>query len=347
MTGLFSPLMLRGLTLRNRVVMAPMCMYSAGEDGRATDWHRAHYGARATGGVGLILTEATAVEARGRISPADLGLWDDAQVEPLAQLVRLCQAQGAAVGVQLAHAGRKAWSAGQGRGPETPVGPSALPFADDWAVPHALTEAEITDVVDAFVAAARRALAAGCDTVELHAAHGYLLHQFLSPLSNRRQDAYGGALENRGRLLLRVAEAVRAVWPDDKPLLVRVSATDWVEGGLTVDEQVQVARWLAARGVDAVDCSAGGITPAGPTQVGPGYQVPLAAQIRREAGVPTVAVGLITAPEQATQIVRTGQADLVALGRELLRHPHWVLDAAHALGHDIDWPHPYRRARPD
>jgi len=346
-TGLFSPLTLRGLTLRNRVVMAPMCMYSAGQDGSATDWHRAHYGARATGGVGLILVEATAVEVRGRISPADLGLWDDAQVEPLAQLVRLCQAQGAAVGVQLAHAGRKAWSAQRGVGPATPVGPSALPFADDWAVPHALTEAEITDIVDAFVAAARRALAAGCDTVELHAAHGYLLHQFLSPLSNRRQDAYGGALENRGRLLLRVAEAVRAVWPQQAPLLVRLSATDWAEGGLTVDEQVQVARWLKARGVDAVDCSAGGIRPARPAQVGPGYQVPLAAQIRQEAGVPTVAVGLITAPAQAEQIVRTGQADLVALGRELLRHPHWALDAAHTLGQEIDWPKPYRRARPE
>ena len=345
MTQLFSPLELRGLTLRNRIVMSPMCMYSAGEDGQATDWHLAHYVARAVGGVGLVLTEATAVEARGRISPADLGLWEDAQVAPLARIVRLCQEQGAAVGVQLAHAGRKAWSAERGVGPALPVAPSAVPQDADWVVPHALTLDEVGEVVTAFVAAARRAEAAGCDVIEIHAAHGYLLHEFLSPLSNRRGDGFGGPLENRARLLLEVVETVRAVWPARKPLLVRLSATDWVEGGLTVADQAQVARWLWERGVDLVDCSSGGITPSGPPGVGPGYQVPFAAQIRREAEVGTIAVGLITTPEQAEEILREGQADLVALGRELLRHPYWPLDAAGALGQEIDWPRQYRRAK--
>lgn len=346
MTPLFSSLELRGLTLRNRIVMSPMCMYSAGEDGRATDWHLAHYVARAVGGVGLILTEATAVEARGRISPADLGLWDDAQVAPLARIVRLCQEQGAAVGVQLAHAGRKAWSAERGVGPALPVAPSAVAHDADWVVPHALMVDEIGGIVAAFVAAARRAQAAGCDVIEIHAAHGYLLHEFLSPLSNRRSDDYGGPLENRARMLLEVVEVVRAVWPAHKPMLVRLSATDWVEGGLTVADQAQVARWLWERGVDLVDCSSGGITPSGPPSVGPRYQVPFAEQIRRETEVGTIAVGLITTPEQAEEILREGRADLVALGRELLRHPYWPLDAAGALGQEIDWPRQYRRARP-
>ena len=345
MTQLFSPLELRGLTLRNRIVMSPMCMYSAGEDGRATDWHLAHYVARAVGGVGLILTEATAVEARGRISPADLGLWEDGQVAPLSRIVRLCQEQGAAVGVQLAHAGRKAWSAERGVGPALPVAPSAVAHDSDWVVPHALTLDEVGEIVTAFVAAARRAQAAGCDVVEIHAAHGYLLHAFLSPLSNRRDDDFGGPLENRARLLLEVVETVRAVWPSHKPLLVRLSATDWVEGGLTVADQAQVARWLWERGVDLVDCSSGGITPSGPPVLGPGYQVPFSEQIRREAEVGTIAVGLITTPEQAEEILREGQADLVALGRELLRHPFWPLDAAAALGQEIAWPRQYRRAK--
>jgi 2,4-dienoyl-CoA reductase-like NADH-dependent reductase (Old Yellow Enzyme family) len=320
-------------------------MYSAGEDGLVTDWHLMHYAARAIGGVGLILTSATAVEARGRISQADLGLWDDAQVAPLARLVRLCQEQGAALGVQLAHAGRKAWSAQRGQGPETPIAPSPIPFADDWIVPRALSTTGIADLVAAFVAAAQRARTAGCDAVEIHAAHGYLLHEFLSPLSNRRSDEYGGALQNRSRLPLEVVEAVRAVWPEEKPLLVRVSATDWAAGGLTIEDQVQVARWLKERGVDLVDCSSGGIGPAAPPSVGPGYQVPLAERIRRQAGVGTIAVGLITRPEQADAIVRQGQADLVALGRELLRHPHWPLDAARVLGTEIAWPRQYRRAQ--
>jgi 2,4-dienoyl-CoA reductase-like NADH-dependent reductase (Old Yellow Enzyme family) len=345
MPHLFSPLTLRELSLRNRIMMSPMCMYSAAEDGIPNDWHLAHYVSRANGGVGLIITEATAVEARGRISQADLGLWDDAQIPATARYVRLCQAQGAAVGVQLAHAGRKAWSALRGFGPETPVAPSAVPFSDDWATPHALAESELDPIVNAFGAAAARAQVAGFDAVEIHAAHGYLLHEFLSPASNRRDDAYGGPLENRSRLLLKVVESVRKVWPSSKPLLVRLSATDWFEGGLTVADQVQVAGWLKTRGVDLVDCSSGGNSPVAPPNLVPGYQVPYAEQIRKEARISTAAVGLITAPKHADEIVRLGQADVVALGRELLRHPHWPLDAARALGHDLVWPKQYERGK--
>jgi 2,4-dienoyl-CoA reductase-like NADH-dependent reductase (Old Yellow Enzyme family) len=345
MPGLFTPLTLREVLLRNRIMMSPMCMYSAGEDGLATDWHLAHYVSRANGGVGLIITEATAVEARGRISQADLGLWDDAQIEPVARLVSVCQEQGAKVGVQLAHAGRKAWSALRGFGPVTPVGPSAVPFAADWVTPHALTIDELDQIVNAFAAAAGRVEAAGFDVIEIHAAHGYLLHEFLSPLSNTRDDAYGGSLANRSQLLLRVVDAVREIWPVSKALLVRLSATDWVTGGLTVTDQVQVAHWLKQHLVDLVDCSSGGNLPVVPPDLRPGYQVSFAEQIRREAHINTAAVGLITTPEHADQIVRTGQADLVAMGRELLRHPHWPLDAARVLDHDMEWPRQYVRAK--
>lgn len=344
MSQLFSSFTLRGVTLRNRVAMSPMCMYSAGEDGNATDFHLAHLAARATGGVGLIVTEATAVEARGRISTNDLGLWDDAQVEPLARLVRLCKAQGAAMCTQLAHAGRKAWTSTKGAGPFPSVAPSAIPFDAGWALPHELTLAELDGIVSAYGAAAVRAVRAGFDAIEAHAAHGYFLHQFLSPVSNRRTDGYGGPLENRARMLLRVVDGVRAAVPESMPLLVRLSSTDWIEGGLTIDDQVQVARWLKAHGVDLVDCSSGGITSVLPP-VGPGYQVPFAEKIRREAGIATMCVGLITTPEMAEEIVRNGRADLVALGRELLRSPHWPLHAARALGHDIAWPRQYLRAK--
>lgn len=345
MSQLFSPLTLRGTTLRNRIVMSPMCMYSAGEDGCATDFHLAHLTARATGGVGLILTEAAAVEPRGRISVNDLGLWNDAQIEPLARIVRLCKSQGAAVGTQIAHAGRKAWSPTKGKGPSRAVAPSPIPFDADWETPQELTSADLDQIVAAYQSATRRAVAAGFDVLELHGAHGYFLHQFLSPLSNRRTDAYGGSLENRARLPLRVVEAVRATMPDAQPLLVRLSCSDWVPGGITPDEQVQVARWLKARGVDVVDCSSGGGTPQLPP-VGPGYQLPFAEKIRREAGIATMAVGLITTPEMAEEIVRNGRADLVAMGRELLRSPYWPLQAARALGHDLAWPKQYLRAKP-
>lgn len=345
MPDLFSPLTLRGLTLRNRIVMSPMCMYSA-SDGQANDWHLGHYLARAVGGVGLLITEATAVEARGRISTEDLGLWDDAQIAPLARIVRLVQAQGAAIAVQLAHAGRKAWSPARGQGPETPVAPSALPFDEGWQAPRALAAGEIDGIVAAWGAAAARALEAGFDAIEIHGAHGYLCHQFLSPLSNHRDDVYGGDLANRSRFLMRVVDAVRGAWPEDRPILVRVSVTDWVAGGLTPDDQVAVARELKARGVDLIDCSSGGTVPFAPPDVGPGYQVPFAEQIRREAGIATAAVGLIGAPELADEIVRNGRADLVALGRELLRNPYWPLEAARILGRDVAWPRQYLRARP-
>jgi NADPH2 dehydrogenase len=345
MPHLFSSLTLRGLPLRNRIMMSPMCMYSAAEDGLVTDWHLAHYVARAVGGVGLLVTEATAVEARGRISANDLGLWDDAQAERLARIVRLVHDQGAAIGVQLAHAGRKAWSAHKAHGPAKPVAPSPLPFDEGWVVPAELSPAEMEQVVAAWQAATRRAIAVGFDVVEVHAAHGYLNHQFLSPLSNTRTDEYGGSLANRMRFLLRVVKVVRAAWPADKPLLVRISATDWADGGLTPDDQVVVARELKARGVDLVDCSSGGTVPVGPPDPAAGYQVPFADKIRHEAGIATAAVGLITTPELADEIIRNGRADLVVLGRELLRHPYWPLEAARVLDHDIDWPRQYRRAR--
>ena len=345
MSNLFSEFKLRGVTLRNRIAMSPMCMYSAAEDGVATDFHLAHLAARAVGGVGLIITEATAVEARARISANDLGLWNDTQVEPLARIVRLCKAHGAAVCTQLAHAGRKAWTPTKGQGPFPAVAPSAIPFDADWATPQELAVAELDGIVAAYRAATRRALGAGFDAIEVHAAHGYFLHQFLSPLSNRRADEYGGSLANRARLLLRVVEAIRAELPDTTPLLVRLSCTDWVDGGLTVTDQVEVARWLKARGADLVDCSSGGSTPQVPS-VGPGYQVPFAEKLRREAGIATMSVGLITTPEMAEEIVRNGRADVVALGRELLRTPYWPLQAARALGDDLAWPKQYQRAKP-
>ncbi len=351
---LFSPLELRSVTLRNRIAVSPMCQYSATE-GRANDWHLVHLGARAVGGAGLVLVEATGVEARGRISPADLGLWEDAQIEPLARVVRFVEAQGAAIGIQLAHAGRKAsvrapWDSGgaplpPSEGGWTPVGPSAIPFADGYPEPHALEPAELAAVVRAFAAAARRAVAAGLRTVEIHAAHGYLLHQFLSPLSNRRSDGYGGSFENRTRLVREVVSAVRAEWPEELPLLVRLSATDWAEGGWDVEQSVALARVLGALGVDLVDVSSGGLVASARVPAGPGYQTGFAERIRREAGVRTGAVGLITSPEQADHVIRTGQADLVLLAREMLRDPNFPLRAARALGHEGPWPRQYLRAR--
>jgi 2,4-dienoyl-CoA reductase-like NADH-dependent reductase (Old Yellow Enzyme family) len=345
MSHLFSTFNLRGVTLRNRIMMSPMCMYSAADDGIATDWHLAHYASRAIGGVGLIITEATAVEARGRISANDLGLWDDSQIESLARIVRLCKSQGTAMGTQLAHAGRKAWSAHKGHGHATPVAPSAIPFDAEWATPHELNASEIDEIVAAFRAAAARAIQVGFDLIEIHSAHGYLLHEFLSPLSNQRTDEYGGALQNRARMLLRVVDAVRGVVPASFPLSVRLSCTDWVAGGLTIDDQVQVARWLKEHGVDVIDCSSGGNAPVVPP-TGPSYQVPFAEKIRREAHIATIAVGLISSPELAEAIVQNERADLVALGRELLRDPHWTLRAARKLGVDVAWPKQYQRAKP-
>jgi 2,4-dienoyl-CoA reductase-like NADH-dependent reductase (Old Yellow Enzyme family) len=352
---LFTPLPLRGVALRNRIAVSPMCQYSAVE-GRAGDWHLVHYGGLATGGAGLVIFEATAVEARGRISPADLGLWDDGQVEPLARVVRFVESQGAVPAVQLAHAGRKAsvrapWD--QAGAPLLPaaggwglVGASPLPFAEGHGVPEPLDEAGLQRVVAAFAAAARRALLAGFKAVEVHAAHGYLLHQFHSPLSNHRADRYGGGFQGRTRLTREVVGAVRAVLPEAMPLLVRVSATDWVEGGWTPDLTVELARDLKRLGVDLVDCSSGGLVPYAKVPVGPGFQVPFAERVRREAALPSGAVGLITTPAQAEAILAEGRADLVLLARELLRDPHFPLRASVALQADGPWPRQYLRARP-
>jgi 2,4-dienoyl-CoA reductase-like NADH-dependent reductase (Old Yellow Enzyme family) len=332
-----------------------MCEYSS-PDGFATDWHLVHLGSRAVGGAGLVLTEATAVEPEGRISPQDLGLWRDEHIEKLSQIAQFVQDRGAVAGVQLAHAGRKASTAPPwlGGGPVAPedggwrpiYAPSALAFQDGGIVPEALDGAGITRVTAAFVAAAERALAAGFQVIELHAAHGYLLHSFLSPLANQRTDAYGGSFENRTRFLCDVVREVRRIWPERLPLFVRVSASDWLEGGWTLDESVELARLLGPLGVDLMDCSSGGIAPKAPIALGPGYQVPFAERVKRESGLPTGAVGMITEAHQAEAILAEGRADIVLLARELLRDPYWPLHAAGELGVDVAWPQQYERAKP-
>lgn len=351
--GLFSPLSLRSVTLRNRVGVSPMCQYSS-VDGFANDWHVQHLGSRAVGGAGIVVTEANAVTADGRISPADLGIWSDAQVEGLARCVRVIEGSGAVAGTQLAHAGRKAstappWEGGHALTPEEggwrPIwAPSALAFGSRSPVPEALDEDGIAAVVRAFAEAAGRAREAGFRVIELHAAHGYLLHEFLSPLSNQRTDGYGGSFENRIRLLLEVVAAVRGVWPDALPLFVRISATDWMEGGWDLEQSIELARALKGRGVDLVDCSSGGVVPGAKIAVGPGYQTPFAAELRARAEIATAAVGLITEPGQADQVIRGGHADLVLLARAVLRDPYWPLHAAKALGTEIAWPVQYQRA---
>jgi 2,4-dienoyl-CoA reductase-like NADH-dependent reductase (Old Yellow Enzyme family) len=352
--ALFTPLTLRGVTLRNRIAVSPMCEYSS-VDGFADDWHLVHLGSRAVGGAGLVITEAAAVTPEGRISPSDLGIWKDEHVAFLARCTAFIRAHGAAAGIQLAHAGRKAstarpWEGGQQVGADaggwTPVAPSAIPFRPEDVTPTALDGAGIRAVVEAFVAATHRSLAAGFEVIELHAAHGYLLHSFLSPLCNRRSDEYGGSFDNRIRLLLEVSAAVRAAWPENLPLFVRVSATDWVEGGWDLPQSVELARRLGPLGVDLVDCSSGGTVPGARIPAAPGYQVPFAEAIRRETGMRTGAVGLITEPAQADAVVASGQADLVLLARELLRDPYWPLHAARALGTKGPWPAQYLRAAP-
>ncbi len=354
MSHLFEPLKLGEVTLQNRIGMSPMCQYSA-HDGLAGDWHVVHYGSRAQGGLGLMFVEATAVLPEGRISPGDLGLWNDAQIEPMARIVRQARAGGSVVAAQLAHAGRKAsvglgWEAQRSLSREAggwpSVAPSAIAFGEGFNVPLALDEAGIRGVVDAFAAAARRARTAGFEVVEVHAAHGYLLHQFLSPLSNQRTDGYGGSFENRSRFLREVVAAVRAEWPRQLPLLVRLSATDWAEGGWDIEETVELCRVLKALGVQMIDVSSAGLVPWAKLPVGPGFQTGFAERIRRESGIATAAVGLITSPAQADHIVRTGQADMVLLGRELLRNPYWPLQAARELGQPVSWPLQYLRAAP-
>lgn len=355
MSKLFSRFKLRGLEFKNRIFVSPMCQYSA-QDGMADTWHLVHLGSRAVGGAGLVMVEAAAVAPEGRISPYDLGLWSEHHTEALAPIARFIREQGAAPAIQLAHAGRKAstdapWLSRSSLGPENGgwqvVAPSAVPFAPGSPLPRELDVAELDGIVAAFAAAARRCLAAGFEVAEIHMAHGYLLHQFLSPLSNRRNDVYGGSLENRARLPLRVARAVREVWPQDLPLFVRISATDWVEGGWDLAQSLQLCRWLKEAGVDLIDCSSGGLTPDARIPAGPGFQTPFAAAIRQEAGIAVGAVGLITAPEQAEQIVATGLADAVFLARELLRDPYWPLHAARKLGVEVPWPLQYERARPE
>jgi 2,4-dienoyl-CoA reductase-like NADH-dependent reductase (Old Yellow Enzyme family) len=352
MPHLFDPLPLRDLTLPHRLVVSPMCQYSS-VDGFSSDWHFVHLGTRAVGGAALVFTEASAVTADGRISPQDLGIYDDLHIDGLSRIVRFVHRQGSRAGTQLAHAGRKGstkrpWD-GSGAVPVAeggwqPVGPTTEPFSDGYPIPRALTAGEIPDVVRAFADAASRALAAGFDLVEIHAAHGYLIHEFLSPLSNTRTDAYGGSFDHRIRLCLEVVEAVRGVWPQRLPLFVRISATDWTEGGWDVEQSVELARRLRACGVDLIDCSSGGNVANAKIEIGPGYQVPFAARIKKEAAIATGAVGLITTAEQADGIIRRGDADCVLLAREFLRDPYFPLRAAQELGHPLPWPPQYVRA---
>ena len=346
MRKLFSPLTLRGITFANRVWVSPMCQYSA-VDGVATNWHDVHIGAFASGGTGLIMMEATGVSPEGRISTQCLGLWNDEQAERLKPIVKFSHQMDTKIGIQLAHAGRKGsclppWSdhpmAGLDEGGWECVAPSAISFGGKYPTPRALTENEISELVKAFGAAAKRAVATGFDLVEIHAAHGYLIHQFLSPLSNTREDEYGGSFENRIRFLLEIIDEVRSAIPDSLPLFLRISASDWLEGGWTIDDSVALAKIAKVRGVDLIDVSSGGTSSGAPVPVGPGYQVPFADQIRNQADIPTAAVGLITEPEQAEEIVSSGKADAVMMAREFLRNPRWPLFAAQKLGCEVNWP---------
>ena len=352
--SLFSPLKLRGITLKNRIAVSPMCQYSS-IDGFANDWHLVHLGSRAIGGAALVFTEAAAVVPEGRISPGDLGIWKDAHVDTLARITTFLRTHGSVPGIQLAHAGRKAstevpWKGGKplgvAEGGWSPIfAPSAIAFGDGYQTPAALDAAGIRCIVGAFVDAARRALDAGFEVIELHGAHGYLVNEFLSPLSNARSDEYGGSFENRTRFLREIVESVRNVWPERLPLFLRISATEWTQGGWDIEQSVELARMVAPLGVDLVDCSSGGNVPGVRIPIGPGYQVPLAERIRRESGVPTGAVGLITGAKQADEIVCNGDADIVLLAREELRDPYFPLHAAKELGAEIAWPVQYLRAK--
>lgn len=352
---LFSPLKIRDIEFRNRIFLPPMAMFCS-EDGIPSDWHFVHYGTRAIGGAGLLIQEATAVAPEGRISPGDLGIWSDKHAEAFKRITAFVKAQGAIPGVQLAHAGRKAsvtipWLGGdrplaKQEGAWQTIGPSPVAFAPSFPVPREMTPKDLDEVVAQFATAAQRALVAGYEVVEIHMAHGYLCHEFLSPLSNKRNDEYGGSLANRFRLPLRIAEEVRKAWPDNLPLFVRVSATDWVDGGWDLQQTIEFARMLKDIGIDLIDCSTGGLVPDAKIPAGPGFQVPFAAAVRKEAKIPTAAVGYITEPFQAEQIINTGVADAVLLGREILRNPYWPLEAARKLGADVTWPPQYLRGKP-
>jgi 2,4-dienoyl-CoA reductase-like NADH-dependent reductase (Old Yellow Enzyme family) len=353
MSHLFTPLKIRSVTFSNRIFVSPMCQYSS-EGGMPNTWHLVHLGSRAVGGAGLVMVEASAVSPEGRITDWDSGIWSDAHAAAFRPIADFIDAQGSVAGIQIAHAGRKAstekpWRGGGAihEGPHSwqPLAPSPLPFREGDPVPEPLTEAGIEEIVRQFAGATRFALRAGFRVLEIHAAHGYLLHEFLSPLTNRRTDAYGGSLENRMRLTLRVAETCRAGWPDDRPLFVRISASDWAEGGWDLEQSVALSERLRDAGVDLIDCSSGGAVPWAKVELGPGYQVPFAREIRRRVGVATGAVGLITTAAQAEEIVGSGAADAVLMARELLRDPYFPLHAARELGVDVKWPDPYLRAR--
>ena len=355
MPSLFDPLAIREVKFANRVFVSPMCEYSS-VDGFANDWHLVHLGSRAVGGAGLVLTEATAVLPEGRISPQDLGIWSDDHIKTLSRIVTFIHEQGSVAGMQLAHAGRKAstyrpWES-QGAVPENEggwknvVAPSAIPFADNYLMPQTLTVDGIQEIIGAFAHAARRACEAGFRVIEIHSAHGYLIHEFLSPLSNHRDDAYGGSFENRTRFIREIVTAVRTSWPKGAPLFVRISATDWVEGGWDLKQSIELARGLKQLGVDLIDCSSGGSVPHAKIPAGPGYQTPFAQQIREKAEILTGAVGMITSPVQAEQIIATGEADAILIAREFLRDPYWPLRAAKELGQSISWSVQYLRAAP-
>ena len=352
---LFSSLSIRDIEFKNRICVSPMCEYSSIEDGHANDWHLVHLGSRAVGGAGLVLQEATAVSAEGRISPKDLGIYTDSHIDKLRQITGFIRSQGAVPGIQLAHAGRKAshaapWEGGKqlkpAQGGWKPVSASEMPFAQNEEPPDVLTKDGIQKVVEDFTKATLRSIEAGYQVVEIHAAHGYLIHGFLSPLSNQRKDEYGGSWENRARLLFEITQAVKKVWPAGLPLFVRISAADWAEGGWKIADSVLLAARLKEMGVDLVDCSSGGLIPNVQIPLAPGYQVPFAEKIRKETSILTGAVGLITTPHQAETILANGQADMIIIAREMLRDPYFPLHAAHALGEDLLWPLQYERAKP-
>jgi len=353
MIKLFTPLQLRSVEFKNRIFVSPMCQYSS-DDGMPDDWHLVHLGSRAVGGAAMVMVEATAVSPEGRISPGDSGIWSDEHATALARITRFINGQNCVPAVQLAHAGRKAstdapWRGGQAlseaQGGWLPLAPSPLAFSEASPIPREMTPMDIDQLIGQFVAAARRSLEAGFQVVELHMAHGYLLHEFLSPISNHRADQYGGGLTNRMRLPLQVAAAVREIWPGHLPLFVRLSCTDWVEGGWDLAQSIELSRRLKEAGVDLIDCSSAALVPEAKIPVGPGFQVPFAAAIRSQVEIATGSVGLITHAVQAEQIVGTGQADAVLLAREMLRDPYWPLHAAHILGRGVSWPHQYERAK--
>ena len=353
MSRLFEPLQIRDVRFRNRIFVSPMCQYSS-QDGMPTDWHFVHLGSRAVGGAGLVIVEATAVTPEGRISPNDSGIWSDQHAEAFKPITAFIKAQGAASGIQLAHAGRKAgtdapWRGGRPLSPEAGgwpvIAPSPLPFADGYATPHELSAAEIDELIARFIEATHRSYAAGFDVVEIHMAHGYLLHEFLSPLSNQRNDEYGGDFAGRIKLPMKVAAAVRQAFPAHLPVFVRISATDWVEGGWDLEQSIAFARELQKVGIDLIDCSSGGNVPTASIPAKPGYQVPFAAAIRNQTGILTGAVGIITEPQQAENIIANGEADVVLMARELLRDPYWPLHSAKALQVDVTYPVQYERAK--